>query len=109
MERAKTAPAPEEATDNSKSITAPPLQDDDASPEQRVQDLERRLNDLGGDDSAVNVVDNAEIPAKQQPAAVVSQTGKNNPLLVSLFKLPPACIKIHLVIHDTNTQSHPMY
>ena len=82
MERAKTAPAPEEATDNSKSITAPPLQDDDASPEQRVQDLERRLNDLGGDDSTVNIVDNAAIPAKQQPAAVASQTGKNNPLLV---------------------------
>ena len=81
MERAKTAPAPEEATDNSKSITAPPLQDDDASPEQRVQDLERRLNDLGGDDSTVPIRPRRQ-QAQQQPAAVASQTGKNNPLLV---------------------------
>ena len=109
MERAKTAPAPEPPTSTtvhkpahspsqSAISTAPPT---NASAEERVQDLERRLQGIGGpsgesataatpaaaaQQAASSATTASEtttapsaIPAKQKAA----QTGKNNPLLVS--------------------------
>ena len=102
MERAKTAPsAPEETTTTEKkntSETTTSLTTSTASSaEERVQDLERRLNDLGGGSvsSSANVV-SATATSKPSASAVTPQTGKNNPLLVSkdiyrniILQLPP--------------------
>ncbi|KAL9190330.1 hypothetical protein ACHAXT_007541 [Thalassiosira profunda] len=79
MERAKTAPAPEPPTqadgDASKSEpTAQPAPAETASAEERVQDLERRLQGLGGESAAAAAAAPAAAPKQQQ-------TGKNNPLL----------------------------
>ncbi|KAL7548502.1 hypothetical protein ACHAWF_011794, partial [Thalassiosira exigua] len=76
MERAKTAPAPEPAVEKPAAppSTVPPL---GASAAERVEDLERRLNDLGGGDAT-------PVPAAPAPAAASqprAQTGQNNPLL----------------------------
>ena len=46
-----------------------------------MQDLERRLNDLGNVISSANVV--SATTNKPSASAVTPQTGKNNPLLVS--------------------------
>ena len=66
-----------------------------SSAEERVQDLERRLNDLGGGSASVgaNVV-STTTSNKPSASAVTPQTGKNNPLLVSkdiqtFLQLPP--------------------
>ena len=61
-----------------------------------MQDLERRLNDLGGGSvsSSANVVSTTTTTNKPSASAVTPQTGKNNPLLVSkdiqtFLQLPP--------------------
>jgi len=90
MERAKTAPsAPEETTTttekkNTSETTTSLTTSTASSAEERVQDLERRLNDLGGGSvsSSANVV-SATATNKPSASAVTPQTGKNNPLLVS--------------------------
>ena len=60
-----------------------------------MQDLERRLNDLGGGSvsSSANV-STTTTTNKPSASAVTPQTGKNNPLLVSkdiqtFLQLPP--------------------
>lgn len=94
MERAKTAPAPEaKSAEHEKpseaAATTPSAPTKDASAEDRVSDLERRLNLLGdGDAPAASTPAAAATAAASAPAPVVSaaaptkpQTGKNNPLL----------------------------
>jgi hypothetical protein len=93
MERVKTAPAPEETAKpppNPETTASKPAP---SSSQERVEELERRLNDL---DSAMNeTVDDTERPAvvpvsDEAPVAKPNEeqkqpavgTGKNNPLLV---------------------------
>jgi len=89
MERAKTAPAPDAdekpAAATTASTSAAPTKD--ASAEDRVSDLERRLN-LLGDAEATATTETAPAPAAAPaPVAVAptkpkdSHTGKTNPLL----------------------------
>lgn len=96
MERAKTAPAPEEAKPEATSSKPAPT-----SSQERVVDLERRLNDLdstldsnGTDNQAASVqshaaaatptvVERKQAAGEQKPPAV-DTAGKNNPLLVRL-------------------------
>ena len=96
MERAKTAPAPEESTQsNTKKSSAP---SNTQPTEERVNDIQRRLNNLDttttdtDSSSAKNsVVKSGETLAEQVKQQ--SQTGKNNPLLVSiLFRTAPLYI-----------------
>ena len=110
MERAKTAPsAPEETTTTEKkntSTTTTSLTTTSttalSSAEERVQDLERRLNDLGSVSSSANVV-STTTSNKPSASAVTPQTGKNNPLLVSndniqtFLQLPPISSAIAFV------------
>ena len=123
MERAKTAPAPEETasaekknTSTTSTSTAP------SSAEERVQDLERRLNDLGGggvsDSSAANVSTTATNKPSSASAKAAPQTGKNNPLLVSskarytniILELPSnhycICIVMANQYNPTPTSNH---
>ena len=95
MERAKTAPAPEEAKPEATSSKPAPT-----SSQERVVDLERRLNDLDStlennvtDDQAASVqshaaatptaVERKQAAGEHKPPAV-DTAGKNNPLLVRL-------------------------
>lgn len=93
MERAKTAPAPEPTTttETSTELEKPqaasaPAPDVNASAEDRVQDLERRLDMLGGESTAPPAATTTPAPAAaaapEKPKE--PQTGKSNPLLVSL-------------------------
>ena len=96
MERAKTAPAPEESTqtNNNKSSSAPSATQ---PTEERVNDIQRRLNNLDtttsntANDNSTNksdVVKSGETLVEQVKQQ--SQTGKNNPLLVSyIFRTAP--------------------
>eukprot|EP00578_Thalassiosira_sp_NH16_P008442 CAMPEP_0181117256 /NCGR_PEP_ID=MMETSP1071-20121207/22412_1 /TAXON_ID=35127 /ORGANISM="Thalassiosira sp., Strain NH16" /LENGTH=802 /DNA_ID=CAMNT_0023201605 /DNA_START=173 /DNA_END=2581 /DNA_ORIENTATION=+ len=98
MERAKTAPAP----DREKPVVVPPppssapatqKQQDAAatvssSAEDRVQDLERRLNllDSGMEDAVTTKTTTTTSAAPERPptgssSTAAAQTGKNNPLL----------------------------
>ena len=80
MERAKTAPAPEESQSKSSapSSTQPT--------EERVNDIQRRLNNL--DTTTVASSDKSDVVKSGETLAAKvkkqqQQTGKNNPLLVS--------------------------
>jgi len=85
MERAKTAPAPEPtpSVEHEKPAASAPT-----SAEERVQDLERRLNllDSGDGDAATSAATPAATATAPATAPVAtapanSQTGKTNPLL----------------------------
>ena len=84
MERAKTAPAPEETNTNKSSAPS-----STQPTEERVNDIQRRLNNLDTSTTAAassessdksDVVKSGETLVEQVKQ---SQTGKNNPLLVS--------------------------
>ena len=87
MERAKTAPAPEESTQPNTNKSSAPSTSQQVPTEERVNDIQRRLNNLDttttttANDSS-NVVKSGETLVEQVKKQ--SQTGKNNPLLVSL-------------------------
>ncbi len=76
------------ATKPSPAHAAPPATNANASAEERVQDLERRLNLLGNEDRAgvASVTSgstaSSSSSAAVKPAAAPSQPAKNNPLLV---------------------------
>ena len=87
MERAKTAPAPEESKQPNTNKSSAPSTSQQVPTEERVNDIQRRLNNLDtttsntSNDSS-NVVKSGETLVEQVQQQ--SQTGKNNPLLVSL-------------------------
>ena len=91
MERAKTAPAPEESTQsNTNNKSSAPSSSVTQPTEERVNDIQRRLNNLDtttsntANDNSTNksdVVKSGETLVEQVKQQ--SQTGKNNPLLVS--------------------------
>ena len=72
MERAK--PAAEEETD---AVTSKPAAEENSSAEERVNDLERRLNNLGGE--------NTKSSSTPVPSQATSGQGKNNPLLARII------------------------
>lgn len=81
MERAKTAPAPETTNEKAMAPISTAPANKDASAEERVQDLERRLNLLdSGDGGASAPAAPVVAPAITKPTAP-AQTGNVNPLL----------------------------
>jgi len=88
MERAKTAPEPEETQSNTNNKSSAPSSTQPT--EERVNDIQRRLNNLDTTTAATSngssksdVVKSGETLVEQVKQQQ-SQTGKNNPLLVSL-------------------------
>ncbi|KAL7467664.1 hypothetical protein ACHAXS_011268 [Conticribra weissflogii] len=79
------------ATKPSPAHAAPPATNANASAEERVQDLERRLNLLGNEDRAgvASVTSgstaSSSSSAAVKPAAAPSQPAKNNPLLARIM------------------------
>lgn len=87
MEQAKPAKNTATATEPSPEPPAPSVTKTNASAEERVQDLERRLNLLGNEGSAggASVASGSTASsssAAAKPTAPPSQPAKNNPLLV---------------------------
>jgi len=98
MEQAKPENNTTTATEPSPEPTAPSVTKTNASAEERVQDLERRLNLLGNEGSAGGAsvasgsTASSSSPAAANPTTAPSQPAKNNPLLVRwIFEIYPIC------------------
>jgi len=96
MERAKTAPAPEETQSNTNNKSSAPSSSTQPT-EERVNDIQRRLNNLdttttntatSNSSDKSDVVKSGETLVEQVKQQ--SQTGKNNPLLVSKLQFRTA-------------------
>ena len=89
MERAKTAPAPEESTQSNTNSKSSAPSTSTQPTEERVNDIQRRLNNLDKTTNAASSNGNVESDVVKSGQTLVeqakqqSQTGKNNPLLVS--------------------------
>ena len=84
MEQAKPAVARQEPPASVAEGVTPPQRQTvtpNATAEERVQDLERRLNDLGGGSGISNLS-----TADKVPPAAPTTTGKSNPLLVRTLR-----------------------
>jgi len=124
MERAKTAPAPEESTqpnnNNKSSAPSNSTTQQQAPTEERVNDIQRRLNNLDtttntattSSSNKSDVVKSGETLVEQVKQQQ-SQTGKNNPLLVSCnLELPlyiiyvMGCMNISYTFYCNNIFLH---
>mmetsp|Transcript_17528 Transcript_17528/g.36789 ORF Transcript_17528/g.36789 Transcript_17528/m.36789 type:complete len:702 (+) Transcript_17528:133-2238(+) len=91
MEQAKPENNTTTATEPSPEPTAPSVTKTNASAEERVQDLERRLNLLGNEGSAGGAsvasgsTASSSSPAAANPTTAPSQPAKNNPLLARIM------------------------
>ena len=90
MERAKTAPAPEETQTNTNNKSSAPSTSTTQPTEERVNDIQRRLDNLDTTTATSNIDSSNESRVVKSGETLVEQvkqqqqTGKNNPLLVSL-------------------------